>query len=365
MKTMVSIALSLAVGVVATFGIEANLTAAGSDAAASATPNQTAINGVADQGTPRIQFETNFVDFGKTMSSEPLAGVFKFKNVGNGVLKVEPPQASCDCTESMVRPGTLAPGESGEIIYTIKLDRPLDGQRSISVRSNDPKTPLVKLVMQINHTPLYELNPGKLVVIVPAGKQQAWANFTIERADGKPTGIDRVTASPDEITAVLEPSKQDPDVARVNVTVRRPSDSPSVINGTVQMWSRSQPDRPVQTISVTARILGELAVAPSKLYWVIPDFGKDKASYPSGTLMKKIELTSVLGREVELKNAASTIQGMSVQIVPKQPGKTFELVLKFDDVPKAFGNGKVTVETSLASLPKVEVPLTVAVPESR
>jgi len=131
------------------------------------------------------------------------------------------------------------------------------------------------------------------------------------------------------------------------------------------MWARTQPDRPVQTISVTVRILGELAVAPSQLYWVIPDFGKDKASYPPSTLTKKIELSSVLGREVELKNAGSNIEGMRVQIVPKQPGKTFDLVLKFDDVPKNFASGKVTVETSLASLPKVEVPLTVAVPDNK
>jgi hypothetical protein len=219
--------------------------------------------------------------------------------------------------------------------------------------------------MQINHTPLYELNPGKLVMIVPAGKQQARANFTIERADGKPVEIERVTASPEGISAALDTSKQDPDIGRVNVTVRRPSDSPSLINGTVQIWTRGQTERPVQTVAVTGRILGELAAAPSQLYWVIPDFGKDKASYPAGTLMKKIELTSVLGREVELKNAASTIEGMSVQIVPKQPGKTFELVLKFADVPKTFGKGKVTVETSLASLPKLEVPLTVAVPNGK
>ena len=299
------------------------------------------------------------------MSSEPLAGVFKFKNVGDDVLKVEPPMASCDCTETMVKPDTLAPGESGEIVYTIKLDHPLDGQRAISVRSNDPKTPLVKLILQINHTPLYELDPAKLVIIVPAGKQQARSSFTIQRADGKPVEIERVTASPEQINAVLEPSKQDSDAARVNVTVQRPSDSPSVISGTVQMWARTQPDRPVQTISVTVRILGELAVAPSQLYWVIPDFGKDKASYPPSTLTKKIELSSVLGREVELKNAGSNIEGMRVQIVPKQPGKTFDLVLKFDDVPKNFASGKVTVETSLASLPKVEVPLTVAVPDNK
>jgi len=126
------------------------------------------------------------------------------------------------------------------------------------------------------------------------------------------------------------------------------------------MWNRHQTARPVQTIAVTGESLGELAAVPRQLYWVIPDFGKDKTGYPVGVLTKKIELTSVLGHDVELKNAASTIKGMSVQIVPKQAGKTFDLVLKFDELPQAFAKGKVTVETSLASLPKIEVPLTIS-----
>jgi hypothetical protein len=47
--------------------------------------------------------------------------------------------------------------------------------------------------------------------------------------------------------------------------------------------------------------------------------------------------------------------------VPKEPGKTFDLVLKLDEVPHAFVNGKVTLETSLESLPMMEVPVTINV----
>ena len=128
------------------------------------------------------------------------------------------------------------------------------------------------------------------------------------------------------------------------------------------MWNRNQASRPVQTIPVVGQILGELAANPSQLYWVIPDLGTNKSDYPAQSLTKTIELTSVLGRDVELKNPTSGIKGMSMQIVPKKPGKQFDLVLKFDELPTEFSNSKVTVETSLVSLPKIEVPVTVAVP---
>ena len=38
-------------------------------------------------GVPKIQFETNFFDFGKITTGEKLSGVFKFKNAGTGTLK--------------------------------------------------------------------------------------------------------------------------------------------------------------------------------------------------------------------------------------------------------------------------------------
>jgi uncharacterized protein DUF1573 len=315
------------------------------------------------KGIPIIQFETNSVDFGKTSTIDTLSGVFKFKNVGDGVLKVQRPEPSCDCTESQVKPDTLAPGESGEIVYVIKLDHPLDGQRFITVRSNDPKTPVLKLTMKINHTPLYELSPKVLVMAVPAGKKEAQATFTVSRSDDKPLEIDRVTGSDTSITAAFESSSQpDESSARIVVTVHRSSDSPSLIKGAVQMWNRNQASRPVQTISVVGQILGEVATYPSQIYWVIPDLGTNKSSYSAQSLTKTIELTSVLGRDVELKNPTTGIKGLNMQIVPKKPGKQFDLVLKFDEVPTEFSNGKVTVQTSLASLPKIEIPVTVAVP---
>jgi hypothetical protein len=320
----------------------------------------------ASAGTPIIRFETNFFDFGKTSASETLSGVFKFKNVGDGILKVAPPEPSCDCTDSKVTPATLAPGESGEIIYTIRLDHPLTGQRFIRVHSNDPKTPDVQLTMQLDHTPLYELSPKTLRVMLAPGKEEVQGNFTITRKDGKPLEIGRLTTSQAWISAAFDPAfKPQASSARINVTLHRPPGPPAPFTASILMWNGNENPRPAQTMFVTGEILGEVAAVPSRIDWVIPDFGTNKASYPAEALTQKIELTSVLGHEVELKNPTSDIKGLSVQIVPVTAGKTFKLVLKFDELPLVFSKGKVTVETSLASLPKLEVPLTISVPSAQ
>src|SRR6266481_3211787 len=151
------------------------------------------------KGVPKIQFETNLFDFGKITAVETLSGTFKFKNVGDAVLKVDPPQASCECTETKVIHDTLSSGESGEVRFTIKLERPLNGQRMIMVHSNDPKTPNVHLTLQMDYTPLYEFSPKTLTLILPAGKDVLQSHVALIRKDGRPLGVDRISASQDWI----------------------------------------------------------------------------------------------------------------------------------------------------------------------
>jgi hypothetical protein len=353
MKTMFSLAVGLA-GFIAASAITPVINAA------EVKPSPVLQSGAA----PRIQFETNLFDFGTITTVETISGVFRFKNAGDGILKVGLPGTSCDCTEAKVKPDTLAPGESGELSYTIKLERALNGERHIMVPSNDPKTPLAQLAIKMDYTPLYELSPMTLRIRLPAGQEEVPATFAVTRVDGRPLEIDRLTASPEWISASFDPSfRAQESSARINVMIHRPSGPPAPVTATIRMWNSNHPERPVRTMSVAGEVQGELTANPPRFDWVIPDLGKRKADYPAESLQRKVELRSVLGTPIEIKSAGSDIKGMSVKVVPKDPGKTFDLVLTFDELPQAFTKGKVTVETSLASLPKMEVPVTVSVAE--
>src|SRR4051812_25630196 len=91
------------------------------------------------QGGPVIQFETVRTDFGKLTSAVPMSGGFKFKNTGDTVLNITEVMPSCDCTVAKAIPTNVPPGGSGEIIYTIKMDHEIKGQRHVDVHSNDPQ----------------------------------------------------------------------------------------------------------------------------------------------------------------------------------------------------------------------------------
>jgi hypothetical protein len=311
---------------------------------------------------PKIHFETNFFDFGKVAPAEMVAGVFTFKNAGTGLLKVEAPQPGCDCTTAEVKPDTLAPGESGVILYHVKLDRALKGQRFIRVRSNDPRDPIVELTVQLDYTPLYEVSPRQLWLTLPPERNEVQASFLVTRADDKPLAIDHLAASEPWLSAEFSPPPRPEDKsARIRVSMQRPPGPPAAINASIQLWNTNVSPRPVLTLPVAGEVLGELAASPRQLYWVIPDFGNQKTNYPPEALTRTIELRSLLGHDVEVKKAASDLKGLSVQVIPKEPGRRFDLIVRFEELPREFANGKVVVETSLPSLPKLEVPLTIAV----
>ena len=319
--------------------------------------------GGTNAAAPVIQFETNFYDFGRITAPGELSGVFKFKNVGQGVLKLQPPAPSCGCTVSQVKPNTLAPGQGGEITYTITLDHVFRGEKTIRVRSNDPKTPEVVLTMAMDFKPLYEVVPKALRLTVPPNKDSAEGEVTVFRTDGLPVDLQRLGVSAGWVKAVLMPPANPLEsTARIHVSVHRPVGATSMMSSTIELWNTNQSPRAMQTVLVLGDMQSELSASPPQLYWVIPDFGNDKSKYTPESLTRTVELKSVLGNPVEIKQTSTSIPGLDVKVVPKGGETNYDLVLHFEDLPQAFAKGKVLVETSAASLPKLEVPLTVAVP---
>lgn len=321
---------------------------------------------------PKIEFDTNFFNLGKVIGETGMSGKFKFKNTGDSELVIDNVAPSCDCTEAKALPDKLAPGESGEIAYTITFDHPVAAQRTMTVHCNDPKAPSTRLTMQFDFTPLYETTPTALNVTLPAGKDEVQASMIVTRKDGKAMGVDRLGASKAWVLATFDPTYVQPEatgfdvsiepiknMARVLVTLHRPPGPPGKIDETVELWSSNRTDRPLRTVKVTGEIEGELVSSPVRLYWVLADFGKNIKDYPEPSLTRHLELKSILGKTVEIKKVTTNIKGLTAQATPKDEGKTFDLVIKFSELPPPTVVGKIIIETSLPSTPILEVPVTI------
>jgi hypothetical protein len=314
---------------------------------------------------PKIQFDQTVYDFGKTSQVATVSGVFKFKNVGDGILKVEPPKPTCGCTIASLKPDTLSPGEIGELAFTLNLGLYRTTlEKHIAVRSSDPQTPEVSLTIKVDYTPLYEINPMILSPNLAFGVNDTDQCTTITRTDGKPLRILRLDASKPWITAKVEPgTKADDATARIRVAVQRDG-PPRRFNEFVQVYSIQQTNTPVSSIYVCGQMGGEISLSPEALYWSVPNATNATnapAERPEALVLRRVAIRSADGKTIELKNPQSSIKGINVELVPKEAGKVYELVARLDEVPASTVSGKVSFETSVAAQSRIEVPVIVNV----
>jgi hypothetical protein len=314
------------------------------------------------EGAPKIQFDQTVYDFGKTSQVASVSGVFKFKNAGDGILKVESPKPSCGCTVAELKPDTLQPGEAGELPFTLHLGQvKAQFDKRIAVKSNDPETPEVSLTIKADYTPLYDINPMTLAPKLEFGVNDATQFTTITRTDGKPLRLGRLVVSKPWITATVEPgAKADDATARIRVAIQREG-PPRRFNEFVHVYTAEQTNTPVSSIYVYGQMMGEVSLTPEALYWSVTGAAKTAAERPEAQVLQRVTIRSADGKAIELKNPQSTIKGIKVELVEKEAGKVYELVARLDEVPASTVSGKVSFETSVAAQPVIEVPVIVNV----
>ena len=319
------------------------------------------------EGTPKIQFDQTVYDFGKTSQVENVSGVFKFRNAGDGLLKVEPPKPTCGCTVADLKPDTLKPGETGELSFTLNLGRyRTQLEKRIAVKSNDPQTPELSLTIKADYTPLYSVSSMSLVLNLPLGVDTTNQSVTLTRTDGQPLPTLKLDTSkpwitPKLITPKLEPgAKTDDASVRIRVDVQRDG-APRRFNEYLHVYSTEQTNRPLTTVFLYGQFGGEFTLSPETLYWGVTDPAKINAEHPEALVTRRLTIRSNTGKTFEVKNPKTTLQGVQLEILSKEPGKVYELVARLNDAPTQTMSGNVSFETSVTNQSTIEVPAIVTV----
>ena len=314
------------------------------------------------EGAPILQFDQMVYDFGKTSQVQSVSGVFKYKNAGDALLKIESAKPSCGCTVAELKPDTLPPGASGELPFTL-VPGPYRAimEKHIAIKSNDPKNPEISLAIKLDYTPLYEVNPITLVPRLAFGATNTELSTTITRSDGKPLGITRLDVSKPWIAATLDPAVQANDATgRIRIIVTREG-SPRRFNEYVHVYVSGLTNAPAASIYIYGQVLGEVTIAPEALYWSITDSGKATSDRPEALVTRRITIRSATGKAFELKNPQSTVKGIKLEQVTKEAGTAYELVATLEEFPTATVAGNVSFETSVAAQPRMEIPVIVNV----
>lgn len=113
--------------------------------------------------TPAVHVKEPAFNFGSISEGTKVDHVFTLTNEGDTPLTILQVTSSCGCTAATVSSKTIQPKGTGEIKSTFNSSN-FSGNihKTISVQTNDPKTPTVTLTMKGTVTTTIQLNPKQL-----------------------------------------------------------------------------------------------------------------------------------------------------------------------------------------------------------
>jgi Protein of unknown function (DUF1573) len=158
--------------------------------------------------SPRIIFENKVHDFGVVSPETSSLYEFKFKNTGNGILKIGDIAKDCGCTTFALDKTDYAPGEIGALRVKYLASTQLGPvTRQLVVSTNDPTHPEVALTLKAAITAKVDYQPKTLSLVL--NQQNAGCPaITITSTDNQPFSITNFTSTGNFITADFDPSKK-------------------------------------------------------------------------------------------------------------------------------------------------------------
>jgi hypothetical protein len=103
---------------------------------------------------PKIRVEPAGFDFGKALPNKTLEKEFSLRNFGSEDLVIENVSTTCGCTAALMDSKVIKPGGTTPLRVSLQT-REYSGkvERTILVRSNDPKTALLEIKVQVTVVP--------------------------------------------------------------------------------------------------------------------------------------------------------------------------------------------------------------------
>ncbi len=162
-----------------------------------------------NEQTPEIMFENLLYDFGEIEPRSKFMGEFKFKNTGDGPLKITKIDKCCGAVLKLDKESKeYAPGESGTL--TVEYHSGLGPgiiTRQIHVHSNDKEKPNVTLTIKAKIVTAVEHQP-KSVGLAFNSENAGCPDITINSLDNTPFSIKSFKSPGDCITADVNSAVQ-------------------------------------------------------------------------------------------------------------------------------------------------------------
>ena len=266
-------------------------------------------------GTPRLRVPSPSLDFGQVLRGTPVTRRYVIWNDGDGELHLPKATAACSCTRVARLPERIPPGGSDtvELVFST-LGRSGPQHLQVVLQSNDPANR--KTTLQLTGTVTSDIDADPAALYFPKaelGKAQT-ATFRVVSASGAKVQVEGLKATHSFISAELVPTAAGSSAVTVRVTVA-PDLPPGPFAAYVALRTNDPLD-PRRRVRVAGRVLGPIALTPSKVYI-------RAAKERSATVV----LTRRFGPSLVIEDVASEKGNAHVEARPVRIGEEYQIII--------------------------------------
>lgn len=91
---------------------------------------------------PKIEFETEVLNYGKVLKGSSGTRYFKFTNTGDAPLEFKSAEGSCGCTVPKIPAEAILPGQKGTLAVTYDTTRMNRFSKSVTIVTNASPEPM-------------------------------------------------------------------------------------------------------------------------------------------------------------------------------------------------------------------------------
>lgn len=218
---------------------------------------------VAQDATPSIACDAPTFEFGSVSNTETVKHTFTVRNDGKSVLNISGVKPACGCTIADISSKVLQPGESATIAASLSLKGRRGLQtKTITVNSDDPKTPAYKLTLKGTAASEVGLEPTSIYVGQLGFGEQVTKDVVITNNGTNPLEIVSITSQNNLVTYSVVTN-----VVGKSFTVKV-TNSDSIPVGRISDYltiTTNNDKAKTERLTVFGNVVAKLAIAPTAI----------------------------------------------------------------------------------------------------
>lgn len=302
---------------------------------------------------PIITPENDTHDFGTVWVGPNLKHTFKITNTGQEVLKITKVKPSCGCTTAGPYPKEIAPGETGEFSFTMNSQK-LRGnfQKNVSIESNDPVTPKIRLRLKGEVKRYVEISPSTANFGRITDQEPRTRELTITNNTDKPLELTMKPGRNENYSYELiekEPGKR----YALRVTAKPPFKE-GRLSDSVQLTTNVDQQKNL-TIRAIGTVPPRLEVQPSS---VIVNKSRSRSRTAGSPITRVLRYTNYGKTPAKLLSATTNDPSVAVSIRERKVGEayTVEIQMPAGYVPPPEGR-MITLKIDDKDTPEIKIPI--------